>query len=96
MIRIAVLIICIFMLVTVVTAEETTATNNSTTSKVSNITNSTNTSQQVSLENSAMTGTDSTPTPTPKPVYKESVGSVYESDYTEPQPMTFISYPTCS
>lgn len=33
---------------------------------------------------------------TPKPVYKESVGSVYEADYQEPQPMTFTSYPTCS
>lgn len=33
---------------------------------------------------------------TPKPVYKLSVGSVYEADYQEPQPRTFTSYPTCS
>ena len=29
-----------------------------------------------------------------EPMYKESVGSVYSSDYTEPQPMTF-SYSGC-
>nr|WP_319538993.1 hypothetical protein [uncultured Methanospirillum sp.] len=36
-----------------------------------------------------------TPAATQKPVYKQSVGSVYEADYQEPQPMTFTSYPTC-
>ncbi|WP_319579550.1 hypothetical protein [uncultured Methanospirillum sp.] len=35
------------------------------------------------------------PAATQKPVYKQSVGSVYEADYQEPQPMTFTSYPTC-
>ena len=33
--------------------------------------------------------------PTPKPVYKQSIGSVYNSDYTEPQPRIF-SYSGCS
>lgn len=38
-----------------------------------------------------------TPSPTVKAAsqFKESVGSVYDSDYTEPQPMTFTSGPNC-
>lgn len=31
----------------------------------------------------------------PEPVYKESVGSTYDPDYTEPQPMTFTYSGSC-
>jgi len=49
-----------------------------------------------SLESDSQTTAQVTPAATEKPVYKLSVGSVYEADYQEPQPMTFTSYPTCS
>ncbi len=48
------------------------------------------------LKSSSQAGAQVTSAATQKPVYKESVGSVYEADYQEPQPMTFTSYPTCS
>ncbi|PWR69966.1 hypothetical protein [Methanospirillum lacunae] len=91
MIRTVAILLCTVMLFTVATADETNNTSNSTTSGISNLTNimtaNQNTTNQASVQ--------ATPTATVKPVYKESVGSVYEADYQEPQPMTFTSYPTC-
>jgi hypothetical protein len=44
--------------------------------------------------NLTVNGTNATVRPSQTPVYTLSIGSVYESDYTEPQPRTF-SYSGC-
>ncbi|MDD1729261.1 MAG: hypothetical protein LUQ50_09335 [Methanospirillum sp.] len=85
----------LFLSITVIAAD-IGSVNNSTTSDSLNLTNATaNTTQQALPNTTSQEITETSPTPTTKPVYKQSIGSVYEADYTEPEPMTFTSYPTC-
>lgn len=67
----------------------TTNVTNSSVSNGGDGTGSLNTSSLV--QNSELNQSKSTVN---EPVYKESIGSVYSPDYTEPQPMTF-SYSGC-
>lgn len=97
MIRIfALFIVSILFLSISVIAADTSLVNNSTSSDSFNLTNATtNTTQQALPNTTSQEITKVSPTPLVKPVYKQSIGSVYEADYTEPEPMTFTSYPTC-
>ncbi len=97
MIRVLTLFItCILFLSVSVIAADTGSVNNSTSLDSLNLTNATtNTTQQALPNTTSQEDIEVSPTPTVKPVYKQSIGSVYEADYTEPEPMTFTSYPTC-
>ncbi len=94
------IIVCIFCVISFVFAEDLNLTN---TTNLTNITNSTNSSgiNQEDLMNTSVESPltqesegNQTGSAEKTMTYKESIGSVYSSDYTEPQPRTF-SYSGC-